>query len=59
MANEIKVGDVVELKSGGPEMTVSDIKFMNGKNLAWCEWFDGLKAQKGTFILETLKQVHS
>ena len=33
---EIKVGDVVQLKSGGPLMTVSEII----SNKVKCEWFD-------------------
>lgn len=36
MDNAIKPGDVVQLKSGGPEMTVSYLD----DNEAYCEWFD-------------------
>ena len=36
MDDEIKVGDVVMLKSGGPEMVVATIL----KGSAHCYWFD-------------------
>jgi uncharacterized protein YodC (DUF2158 family) len=35
--NEIKAGDVVQLKSGGMKMTVSRITQFG---LALCQWFD-------------------
>ena len=36
MAEEVKVGDVVTLKSGGPVMTVTDIQ---DDGQAQCQWF--------------------
>jgi len=33
------VGDVVQLKSGGPKMTVSRQDESNSRSL-WCVWFD-------------------
>ena len=33
---EFEKGDVVQLKSGGPPITVSDIE----EEDVWCEWFD-------------------
>ena len=36
MEDNIKAGDVVRLKSGGPEMTVGAI---NGNKIAVCRWF--------------------
>lgn len=33
--SEFKVGDVVALKSGGPEMTVSEVK----DRVIWTQWF--------------------
>jgi len=39
----MKKGDVVKLKSGGPEMTVNDVnEFMKhpGRQMALCQWFD-------------------
>jgi uncharacterized protein YodC (DUF2158 family) len=43
MANDFKAGDVVQLKSGGPKMTVELIgkKFESDtKNSAKCVWFE-------------------
>jgi uncharacterized protein YodC (DUF2158 family) len=36
--NDLEVGSVVQLKSGGPMMTVVDL---NGKGGAVCVWFPG------------------
>jgi uncharacterized protein YodC (DUF2158 family) len=36
MENEIRVGDVVQLKSGGPPMTVGEIQM----EFVRCQWFD-------------------
>ena len=54
MSDEIAIGVVVRLKSGGPKMTVVQIaKTQFATELSvWCEWFDEKnKAQKGTFSL--------
>jgi uncharacterized protein YodC (DUF2158 family) len=61
MANlEFNVGDVVRLKSGGPEMTIEGI----GKHglgavhdNAKCVWFEGKKRMEGVFELVTLSKV--
>lgn len=62
MADEIKAGSVVQLKSGGPKMTVSQTGKMHlgGDEIhAWCDWFVQEKApwkkEKGTFPLTSLK----
>jgi uncharacterized protein YodC (DUF2158 family) len=57
MAQIFNVGDVVELKSGGPKMTVATVNDPPGK--VWCQWFDGKKKDSGTFAMETLKPVSS
>lgn len=45
-AKELKVGDVVTLKSGGPDMTVSRA----GHSAVECIWFDhDYKCQNGDF----------
>lgn len=46
MADELKPGDVVRLKSGGPKMTVSKI---DGSRL-WCEWFDDKNKHDGRYF---------
>lgn len=58
MANEFKVGDVVQLKSGSPKMTAIKV----GDNLkheptVWCDWFDGTDKKHGTFPPEALDKV--
>ena len=58
---EIKCGDVVQLKSGGPLMTVEDIGNYNygggGENQAKCTWFEKTKKYQDVFSLEALKVV--
>lgn len=59
MSDEIAVGDVVKLKSGGPLMTVVTIdrtQFDTDLSV-WCEWFDEKnKSQKGTFKLVAVQK---
>lgn len=57
---EIKAGDVVQLKSGGPRMTVSTVSTtMGGTTLhAWCDWFEGTKKMEGHFPLTSLRVVN-
>jgi uncharacterized protein YodC (DUF2158 family) len=58
MADEIKSGDVVQLKSGGPKMTVSKVELFNGVETAWCNWFvSGVTTQSGKFPVSNLKHV--
>lgn len=50
-----KEGDVVELKSHGPTMTISDItETMEGRKFYHCQWFTGSKLQDGYFLKEAL-----
>lgn len=39
MSAEIKAGNVVQLKSGGPLMTVEQVGDHMGTIKAWCDWF--------------------
>ena len=60
----IKAGSVVQLKSGGPQMTVLKVAHIRmiasrGPASAWCYWFTGEEApltkQNGIFPLISLK----
>ncbi|MEL4395337.1 YodC family protein [Shewanella algae] len=57
-----KVGDVVQLNSGGPKMTVTfvgDKKFPHGGvvSIVSCTWFKGEALNKETFKPELLSKV--
>lgn len=51
-----KVGDIVQLKSGGPEMTVKTVPDPHNKNYT-CQWFAGKKLEAGMFPADSLKSV--
>lgn len=59
--NGLKSGDVVRLKSGGPQMTIQD--FGEGemldldKGFARCQWFDGTMLKYGRFAPASLEPV--
>ena len=53
MSENIKEGDKVQLKSGGPEMTVSEIK----GNEAHCLFFVKGEPQGVAYPLHTLEKV--
>ena len=55
--DEIKNGDQVQLKSGGPIITVERIEPYGGVSTAWCQWFDDKKAIGNRFALTSLKAV--
>jgi uncharacterized protein YodC (DUF2158 family) len=57
MQDQITAGVVVQLKSGGPHMTVANLREWNGRMEANCDWFEGTKAQSGDFPLTSLKVV--
>lgn len=52
--HNFKVGDVVELKSGGPLMTVSEINAGHEADEIECQWFGGKKLEVGRFPPESL-----
>lgn len=54
MFDEIKPGDTVQLKSGGPIMTVARLETINGVVNAVCGWFIKQKREIGTFPVTTL-----
>jgi uncharacterized protein YodC (DUF2158 family) len=55
MADDIKPGSVVVLKSGGPNMTVYKVEQFNGVMTAWCDWFEDNKTARNIFPLSSLK----
>ena len=57
MDTEFKVGDVVQLKSGGPKMTIAHIgnyAYAGTEIKAKCVWFEGTKQKEHVFELEVL-----
>jgi uncharacterized protein YodC (DUF2158 family) len=60
MSDQFQVGDVVRLKSGGPEMTIDHIGKFGGTKKASCIWFDKkfLDRKVGLFALPTLKRLN-
>ncbi len=50
---ELKIGDVVKLKSGGPSMTVEN---PNWTGKVRCQWFQDGKLQIGVFPKEALEK---
>ncbi|MEQ1632895.1 MAG: DUF2158 domain-containing protein [Planctomycetota bacterium] len=55
MEKQFKEGDIVCLKSGGPEMTVRDAGNKTGNVI--CQWFAGKKLEQGYFSPATLVAV--
>ncbi|MNG41896.1 hypothetical protein D3C84_1313910 [compost metagenome] len=50
---EFAVGDIVKLKSGGPDMTVQ--RWDATYAYYTCQWFAGKKLEKGDFKAESLE----
>lgn len=53
-SNKFKIGDVVKLKSGGPDMTVRSAPDNPGQ-VYQCQWFAGKKLEQGAFREESLE----
>ena len=51
--DEFKLGMNVQLKSGGPKMTVADINPKFESSIS-CNWFSGSKLEYGAFHPESL-----
>lgn len=51
---EFEVGDIVKLKSGGPDMTVHSYEKQYDRY--WCQWFAGKKLEKGQFNEASLER---
>lgn len=60
MDNQLKAGDIVQLRSGSPDMTIEDIgKYgIGAKERAKCVWFEGKKRIEAIFELATLRKVN-
>jgi uncharacterized protein YodC (DUF2158 family) len=52
----IKAGDVVQLKSGGPRMTVVKLETTDHGVSAYCNWFEGKTPKSGSFPIVVLVQ---
>lgn len=52
MTQQFQKGEIVQLKSGGPRMTIRTV-FHDGS--VSCQWFAGTKLQEGVFHPESLK----
>jgi uncharacterized protein YodC (DUF2158 family) len=59
MSDGIEAGRIVQLKSGGPKMTVSKVLQWNGAMRARREWFKGDKNLSDMFELPLLKVVEA
>jgi len=54
---KLQVGDIVKLKSGGPDMTIKDVHTdIHDEEIGTyrCQWFAGKKLDNGVFPLESL-----
>lgn len=51
---EFEIGDIVKLKSGGPDMTVQDYEAAYSRYT--CQWFAGKKLEKGYFKEASLER---
>lgn len=55
MADKFNVGDIVQLKSGGPKMTVEKIGAESyDRSQVYCTWFSGSKHAQNDFNPDTL-----
>ena len=58
--SSFKIGDIVKLKSGGPDMTVKseNTRFDTGAVYGYeCQWFAGKKLESGNFPTDSLEKV--
>lgn len=54
---DLKDGDVVVLKSGGPNMTVEGYPYGDDSSTVSCSWFVGDEERNGEFNEKALKKV--
>lgn len=55
--SKYKIGDIVKLKSGGPDMTVKQQGEGMNEEIFVCQWFAGKKLERGAFPSESLESV--
>ncbi|WP_074939181.1 YodC family protein [Ectopseudomonas composti] len=55
--NVFKIGDIVRLKSGGPDMTIQVIPKPGYSSQYKCQWFAGKKLEDGIFPPDSLELV--
>jgi uncharacterized protein YodC (DUF2158 family) len=55
--NHLKIGSVVKLTSGGPNMTVDDVRSYEGEQKILCVWFQNGKRYESVFKPATLTEV--
>ena len=57
MEHDLKAGEVVRLKSGGPKMTIQDVGNYSTMGLAAkCVWFEASKRHEDVFALAMLER---
>lgn len=56
MDNKFEVGDIVKIKSGGPDMTVQALPRATSRYYT-CQWFAGKKLEQGHFPEDALEKV--
>jgi uncharacterized protein YodC (DUF2158 family) len=52
--DKFKVGDIVQLKSGGPNMTVDRVDSDSIDAGVWATWFAGSKHQRAHFSFNSI-----
>ncbi|MGA7460606.1 MAG: DUF2158 domain-containing protein [Candidatus Korobacteraceae bacterium] len=57
MNGGFEVGDMVELKSGSPTMTIERFDTIGGQPSAWCTWFVGTQRNDAEFALAALQKL--
>jgi uncharacterized protein YodC (DUF2158 family) len=55
MSDTFKVGDIVQLKSGGPNLTVKQVGSAHGGGTVRCVWFEGTKMLEEAFAPDILE----
>jgi uncharacterized protein YodC (DUF2158 family) len=58
MAETFEIGEVVHLKSGGPEMTITKVGLapISQQTILLCAWFEGNKQMEGEFPQEAVER---